>query len=310
MLAGLIMALAAGCAATNVQTAILHPAEIDEAIGRSVGLGPISGRGAYEIESEIRARLEASEFVKPAAVPREADISIKGELTEYYFDENITEWLDYCDRGRRPGFGRNSGDDDESLCIKYDKTAEAGLKGRFAIVSSDGRELAVKTVSCHDRDREITYNEPPYGLSGVAMLTRCTQSAAADVFKAVSPWVERVSLSFYKDRGIPQLEQGIELVRQNRWDEAVAVFEKGVEWAEFDPNLKPKARARAHFNLGQAYMYTGRFDQAAEQFEKSYTLTGEEEYAKQLAEVERRRAEKARLDKQLGGKAPEIRDKK
>ena len=310
LLAAIMMAWAAGCATTTVQTAVLHPAEIDEAIGRSVGLGPISGRGAYEIESEIRARLEASEYVKLAAVPGEADIRIGGEVTEYYFDENITEWLDYCDGGRSPGFASPGDGDDESLCIRYDKTAAAGLKGRFAIVSSNGRELSVKDVSCHDQDRKISYNEPPYGLSGVEMLTRCTQSAAADVVKAVSPWVERVSLAFYKDRDIPQLEQGTELVRQNRWEEAVAMFEKGVEWAEFDPKRKPKERAQAHYNLGLAYMYTDRFDQAAEQFKKSYSLTGDDEYAKPLADVERRKAEKARLDKQLGGKAPEIRDKK
>ncbi|MBF0530485.1 MAG: tetratricopeptide repeat protein [Deltaproteobacteria bacterium] len=98
------------------------------------------------------------------------------------------------------------------------------------------------------------------------------------------------------------LEKGIEQARAGLWDQAVVLFNQAVAASTADPGIKPKAAARAHWDLGLAYEYTGRFDEAYSEIRKAYELTNEPEYGQELMNVKKMKEEKEELKKQLENK--------
>ncbi|MEW5725693.1 MAG: tetratricopeptide repeat protein, partial [Thermodesulfobacteriota bacterium] len=87
--------------------------------------------------------------------------------------------------------------------------------------------------------------------------------------------------------------------RAGRWAEAAGCFEGAVRAAEADPEVKPASLARARWDLGLAYGYAGRWDEAEALVRQACAVLEAPECAKEIENLARLRRDKERLDRQL-----------
>jgi tetratricopeptide (TPR) repeat protein len=116
--------------------------------------------------------------------------------------------------------------------------------------------------------------------------------------KAISPWTETVQAPFKTDKSIPELETGVSKVRLGDLKAAVDTFHAAANSAEMNAAIKPKVIAKAYWNLGLAYQYSGEFDKATEAFKKAYSLDSSESCLAEIENCKKLRVEKKKLAEQ------------
>lgn len=312
----MLIAFVVGCARMEVPIPVMHPAEINLQGRDQVKIDRVSGRGGREMEAHIREILGRSPTIKlvdatiqgpiigyqpPTPAPGQKQsgglIVVRGDVLEYDYDEHMSRTMTTCTRRVKRN---NKYVDEQYGCPHYTRTGRVRVRAAFQVIDGEtGQVIRPKSVACEDREQTQATDSTPSYIDGEDMLIKCAQKAAFDFTKTISPWVEDVKAGFYKDDALPMLEKGIELARLGQWDQAISLFKQGVAAAAADPTIKPKAAARAHWDLGLAYEYTGRFDEAYFEIRKAYELTSEPEYGQELRNVNKMRHEKEELDKQL-----------
>ncbi|MEW6264127.1 MAG: tetratricopeptide repeat protein [Thermodesulfobacteriota bacterium] len=312
LILGFLM-LGTACSRMQVAIPVMHPAEVDLRGKDDAVLDRIDGRGGEEIEGYLRQLLADSPTVRLRTGPRsrpgryqtevrtgpqpEGSILIQGQVLEYGYKEHLSQSSDTCTR-RIKREGKYV--DEEYTCLHYRRRGQARVRASFEVVDqSTGLVIASKTAGCVEAEETEATDATPDYIDDRAMLAKCSRQTAFEFHKTISPWTETVQASFYKDGDLPMLEKGIELARAGLWDQAISQFKNAVDAAVADPRIKPKTTARAHWDLGLAYEYTGRFDLAVLHLRRAYQLEPEKEYLREIGQVEKLREEKARLKEQL-----------
>ncbi len=95
------------------------------------------------------------------------------------------------------------------------------------------------------------------------------------------------------------METGISYAQAGLWDDALVQFKSATEMADTHPNISPKVAALAHWNLGLAYEYTGQFEDAESCIKKAFALSSDEDYLKELKNIETLKSDKKKLREQL-----------
>ena len=111
--------------------------------------------------------------------------------------------------------------------------------------------------------------------------------------KMIAPYIEYVRVEFEKS-DTPGVEAGIVTAQSGQWDSASEQFKGAVKANPNDP--------AAWYNLGLAYTYTYRYDEAIDAFNRSNSLKPNSKYANQIANCNRLREEKRKLDAQMEGR--------
>ncbi len=88
---------------------------------------------------------------------------------------------------------------------------------------------------------------------------------------------EKRRVGLLQDKDIPELEEGIQFVRNGDWPEAIAKFQAG---AEGHPGSK--SLHKAYFNLGVAYEYNHEFEKALTSLRLADELFPQENYAAEI----------------------------
>ena len=89
-------------------------------------------------------------------------------------------------------------------------------------------------------------------------------------------------VGLFRDKEIPELEEGIEFVQRGKLDAAIAKFQAG---AEKHPNNQ--ALHKAYFNLGVAFEYNHEFEKALVSFRLAHELAPQELYAAEIDQCQR-----------------------
>jgi tetratricopeptide (TPR) repeat protein len=91
------------------------------------------------------------------------------------------------------------------------------------------------------------------------------------------PHEEVYHVRFFKEKDMPELEDGISYANIGQWDKAIELFKSAT--AKYANNEKlPKA----YYNLGVAYKWNYKFPEARENLEKAYLLSKGREYRDEL----------------------------
>jgi len=91
-----------------------------------------------------------------------------------------------------------------------------------------------------------------------------------------------------------QMEIAVEYAKRNLWEDAREVWEMVLE----DPSAEKEDRVGATYNLGLYYELTGNLDQAEDNFDQAFKMSGDSKYLDSRARIERRRKELERLQQQ------------
>jgi len=88
---------------------------------------------------------------------------------------------------------------------------------------------------------------------------------------------EKRSIGLFQDKDIPELKEGVELVRKGDWPAAIARFQAGAE-----NHPESKVLHKAYFDLGVAFEYNHDFDKALTSFRLADELGPEQGYAAEI----------------------------
>jgi hypothetical protein len=110
-----------------------------------------------------------------------------------------------------------------------------------------------------------------------------------------------VSVDLYKDGKFPDLELGNGYAQVGNWPSAIAAYERALQAMTGDLE---KGRYMGLFNLGVAYEFSDRFDDAQHSFEEAYALGKEQRILAELRRNEARKDEVQRLREQGAAATP------
>lgn len=317
--------LVTGCSSVYVPVPVMRPAEVTLGEKNKVAIGGVRGKGGSLVEDYLIEELEKSEAVSlverrfedrllremlmsPSDYVKKrknggfnesatASVLIVGEMIEYSYNENRSRYARTCRKKVKI--------DDEEKTIEYTcyvntRSGIARAKTSFKLIDMESGEImAPRVVFWEEKDYDEELDDTPRYFNSHDMLDKCARSIARQYARTISPWTETVRVKFYKDRDLPSLEAGVKCAEAGQWSLAIDEFQKAVLTAQADSSIDAESAARAHWNLGLAYEYTGKFDDAYQQIKKAYLLHNKDEYLKELNNVENMARERKKLEKQL-----------
>jgi curli biogenesis system outer membrane secretion channel CsgG len=310
--------LTIGCGTVHVPVRVTHPAEINMAKYKQVAINEIKGNLGEDFSSALKDRLDQNQrftMVDRSSLNQvltELQLSgsdlaqsdkaakmgqllpataiINGTLTGRY-NEKVT----YEDETRY----RNRQDKVGYRVRIFTRTGSLDTSGGVQVVDVSTAKI-LKHKSLQDRCQYSTSAEggQPEHIDQAILRRDCVNKSVDKFMKAISPWSEMVQAPFQTDGDIPMLEAGVNRAKVGDMQGAAETFQEAAKSAEMNPKISPKTISKAYFNLGLAYQYSDRFDDALIAFDKSYRLDPSGDCAKEMAHCKRLKMEKKKLDEQ------------
>lgn len=316
LLIWLVAVLAVGCSAMTVPVVVTHPAEFNLRGKNEIVIGEFKGPHAAEIVSRVKQhiaqcntiqlidrshlahtmkelKLSQSDLVDPQKRRKlgrllTGSLLIMGEVLEYGYDENVIREVQTCYKDKK-----------KYSCLRYTRSGSARVSVSFDLIDIEtGEVLAPKVTNCRRKRVTTRIDGTPAHIDHRSLLAQCSNQVAGEFAHMIVPWQETVRTVFYKDKNLPMLETGVQYARIGDWDKAIDMFTQAIEYAAGHEKVKPKTEAKARWDLGLAYKFTQRFDEAIEQVTKAFELSGDGDYLAEIRNIEQARKEYHRLKQQ------------
>lgn len=220
-------------------------------------------------------------------------VMVTGRMDNYEAGSEVTGERQKCKR-------YEDGEEIVYRCVVYTRNAYSTVRASFSVIDIESSQnLKTKMLACENTAwTQATDAEPAY-IDLEALIQQCALQVADDFTKVVAPWTQYERAYFQKDGSLPTLEIGIKYAQAGEWDLAIVNFQRAIDAAASNPKIKVKAAGKAYWNLGLAFEFTGRFDEAAEYVKKAYELSNDGDYLNELDRIRRMKADSARLREQL-----------
>lgn len=177
------------------------------------------------------------------------------------------------------------------VCRDYKKIAQGRINTTVKVVDlKTGKIIAIRNFADEDSDSKWEANEWPPDLDRGIIMGNILNMTANKFMRMIAPYTDYVNVEF-EDSKIPEVKAGIVTAQSGQWDSACVQFKNAVSSNPTD--------AAAWYNLGLAYMYSYQFDDAIQAFNKANVLKPSSKYAQEIANCNRLRGEKKKLDTQM-----------
>jgi Curli production assembly/transport component CsgG/Tetratricopeptide repeat len=310
-----------GCSTVGVKVPVMRPAEINLKGKKELVVGQISGREAKKMSAYVKQKAVDSGYFK--VIDRKhldkvmaelklstsdlADTSnrkelgklmtgsvlIMGNMLDYKYTEDMTRETNECTKTVKKKVYKYK-------CTSYYRKGNAVVRASFDVVDIEtGETLRSKALESKRTDSTSATNETPAKIDRNLLLDTCMQEVATKLMRAIAPWKEMVTANFKKDGDLPMMETGISYAQAGLWDDALVQFESATEMADTNPDISPNVAAVAYWNLGLACEYTGQFDEAESCIKKAFALSSDDDYLKELKNIETLKSDKKKLREQL-----------
>lgn len=299
-----------GCAATSIVVPRLKPAEVNLGPVKKVAIGSIEGDGGEDVSDRLTEAIMASGKYEVldrkhlAEIERERNIAsgdpgaaygavlgaaalVFGRVTQNAFSDNVTATEGTCMQGRT-----------KTACTTYTRTAKYATAVNFKIIdAATGKVLATKLVTGAVADaREGTVMEhktndpariseivPSYGDQQAEFRDAALRILVRDFMKLIAPYTVQVEVVLFEQSEAPTSEAGVNAAKEGDWGRAIQHFKSALSDVESSP--KKQVRARALYNLGVAYGYSGEYSVGISLIEKAIDLAPEKEFREQIAVI-------------------------
>ncbi len=296
-----------GCA-PSVKIPVTRPAEINLTGVKRIAIGDIGGKGGNTLSDLITQRLFESGYFEILdrqnldRMMREHKLNISGVVDEntavsmgkllgasaLIFGDCNTHYR------RRTKISKPYKEKKGGTYKYYYKYGDASVSTMLKVVDlQTGRILAVKNFMEKSSAETSEKNQWPEDPDRGSLIGKAINSTADRFMKMIAPYTEYVKVEF-ENPDIPESKTGINFAKAGQWDEALLQFKQATESRPDD--------AGAWFNLGLAYEYTYRFDQAIEALNRSNALKPSNTCIKEIGNCKELRAEQAKLKQQLEGR--------
>ncbi|MEZ0313268.1 MAG: CsgG/HfaB family protein [Myxococcota bacterium] len=313
---------ATGCSATRVSVPRMAPAEIDVGGYKRLAIGGVGGRGGEHVSAELTRALFATQRFEVldrqnlAQLTKEQDFQISGRVSDdsavsigqmigaaalvvgdimnYSYDENVSQQSIDCtekaEKGKRPP--------KKKTCTDYQRTAKAQVTVSLKVLDTEsGKVLAAKTLDAGDNRETKARDAMPADINaGDQMLAGCVKTIADTFARVIAPHTVQVAVELADDGDLPELERGNNYAKIGNWRQALGEYNAAV--ARLPGDFSNGDQAKAYYNLGVAYGYSGDLDRGIAELERSYALEPEDRTAAEIAKLKQFKIDDAELAKQ------------
>jgi hypothetical protein len=314
--------LSFGCAET-IGVQVLRPAEINLRGTKKIALGQIVGSGGEEMSGELTTALFNSQRFEvldrqnldkllaeqqlSSSTISDPDSAVKAGkvLGAAALVLGTVSRHDYAEMPvKRENFEKPV-EGGKMIMTRYTRAGAAKVSTSFRITDlTTGMIIASRTIS--EEAAGTTNNEVPAGtdprqaqpdpIDGQTLLTQARAKVVERFMRAIAPYYETLPLPFEKSGDLPELEQGITLVKANDWPNAATKFRTAVARAASAP---PKAQAYAHLDLGIALCFgIGDFDAGLASLRTALSLKNDSKWVNVMNMCNQRKVDAARLEAQ------------
>jgi hypothetical protein len=296
--------------APKVMVPVTRPAEINLIGIKRVAIGDINGNagsalsdllaqklfesGHYEVldRQNINTLMREHNLNLSGAVDEQTSVKIGGLLgaSALIMGNSNGQYNQRTQIGDRYKCSKPGG-----VCKDYKKIGEGKINTMLKVVDlKTGKIIAVKNFTDAKSDSAWEANEWPPDIDRDAIMGGILNMTANRFMKMIAPYTDHVRVEF-EDSKIPEVKAGIVTAQSGQWDNASIQFKNATD---SNPN-----DAAAWYNSGLAYMYTYRFDEAIQAFNRSNALKPSSKCAQEIANCNQLRADKKRLDAQVEGRS-------
>ena len=324
-LIGVVVA-AAGCANPTARVAVMRPAPINLSAYELIAVdnfegtpdndsgsafsaeladalrqaeNPVTGQVEYEIisASEVEStvdnlRVGRGTELDPRSMEvlkrwRSADVLIRGTILEYDVEDDVQQFEKTDRKGNVTVERVRQVTARVSLEIETTKPGTTGDQTFDRITLGD-------TVTQTRRSRSGTPPRVDYG----PLLATARQRVVQQYLARVLPRTEYVQVALRTASQLPDLEIGNGYAQAGDWEGATKAYEQAQQVASESADIPPGARAAALYNLGLAYGFSNRFEEARQLLRDSYALDRNKSTLAELNNVDRRESDFLELQAQ------------
>lgn len=207
---------------------------------------------------------------------------ISGRVLTYDFDQDVQKGSPYADKN-----GKTHHD--------FVKVGTAKVKINFKITDlTNGQIIFSRNFERTVVGKNSATDEYPPDVKAEEQFSIARENIVREFTRCILPYTERINVEFLTDSDLPELEQGVELIRRGAWEDGIARFLLCARAVRNNETL-----AKAYYDLGLAYQYTYTFDKAHEAFSKACALVNEQRYFTAATRCRIMEEEQRRLEYQL-----------
>ncbi|MCR4316576.1 MAG: tetratricopeptide repeat protein [Planctomycetes bacterium] len=308
-----------GCAWTQIQTTVTHPAEINLGPWKKIAVWGINGPDGSTFASQLSSALaQTGRFEVVDSGTMERLIRDRGlTSSEALFSNENVEWgellvasavLEGDTRIPQPFEDLTYEDivipiiDPVTNQIQnitqrhYTRVAEVSIEVTFKITDyNKGSIIHSKAFTAERRREETSVDAEPASINTETMLRECRYDVVQKFMQSIAPWDERINVLLFQGDGtfelfgsFPEWDLGIKFAANGQWQDALHSFNEALTRYQGENAPDSHLVARAWYNVGVAQEYLGFFDEAlgafteANKAEASDTFFEERKHCEQL----------------------------
>ncbi|WP_435549356.1 CsgG/HfaB family protein [Desulfobacterium sp. N47] len=298
----------------------MKPAEINLASYKTIAIGNIDGTGGKEVEGLLTqelnncGRFEVVDRAHTGNILHEQNLNmtdsfdsqsgaklgkmmgssalIFGNITRHNYDQKSKTNESTCYNANKQKY----------TCYTYYIDGIWNLNTQFKVVdTSTGKILATKAIKS-DANKSVSEEgkRPSIDWDRDTVFEGLYKKTVDDFMRMIAPYRVIESVTIFEDGSLPDLENGRKFAERGDWNLAVERFKSACNTADSNPEIKPKWRARAHYNLGIALGYSGMdYKQALDELQKAQNFyPGDDECINAIGKINEFQADERKLKEQ------------
>jgi curli biogenesis system outer membrane secretion channel CsgG len=313
--------LVGACSTVHITIPVMKPAEINVARYKQIGLDHLQNDHGDQVTSLLKAALvESNRFVvldrqnlnlvsneqRMAAGPNAtgdnvqlgqqlvASALILGTVTHSGYQEGMDR-SEYDTKDSR-GYSTHH--------VAYTRRGSAKVHVSLQVTDvTSGQIIKAKDLEYTVQDSRYSVDEYPQQLNRDDMLENARKHVVRAFVMAITPHQVNMEVAFLLDGKLPQLEAAINLVKVSQYADAEKTISDAIDLAE-KSGLPTKTLAKAYWDRGLIYEYSGRFAPARVDVRKAYEYQQDADFLAELRHIDTRESDEKRLkDQGVGASA-------
>jgi tetratricopeptide (TPR) repeat protein len=270
-----------GCSSSSLTIRRTLKAGINLDKSSSIVVGPISGLDGEQFRKELIGRMTTAGFRNVRQ-----DLKVD-EMLQRPLDTNLVKDIAKASRASILLSGifdlqikesKYQATKDQKLIVMDQKSGLATF-GYYIVDISTGKYLLAGDL------RKTGYKEEEEGFSSLSSLifgggdmkTDLRRELGEKFMKDLTPHEEQMDVVLFLDPDIPELETGVDFAKMGQWDKALETFRISIDKYLNNPNIH-----KAYYDLGVAYEYQQRYDEARTNLKKAYEMKNESDYMHEI----------------------------
>ncbi|MBI4429836.1 MAG: hypothetical protein HY562_12045 [Ignavibacteriales bacterium] len=306
----LFVAFFAYCGTTTIVVPVMKPAEVNLGNLKKVAVGRVSGESARDVEDDLigqlieveafdvldrsnlnkivrEYRLSMSELIDEKTALQLGNLIgaaalIFARVADHRYSEQVLQGEPYKDK-------------EGKTHVRQTREGKARVTINFRITDlTTGRFIFSRDITHDALAQTSAVDGRPPRIEDEDLLRSARRNVVRQFVTRIAPHWENVQVKMFTESEMPELESGVSYARIREWDRAIELFKSATEkYAGHESHHK------AFYNLGVAYEFSARFEEAVAALHKAYELKADSDYLAEIESCRRREREYKKVQEQL-----------